>query len=137
MKTVPITTGGMVSMYMQLLGKHLGIYASLRDNHEEKMLSGPEYLNTRPGAVYKSGQDYSEMRGGMTWAWKWGMLGLVKDHLEWGNNYHYPSILSAKAPSFTQLKLRLSPVKWFEFNYYPCLACIGRGGQLKKLLLYK
>ncbi len=99
------------------VGKHFGIYASLRDNHEEKLLSGHEYLNTRPGAVYKSGQDFSEMRGGVTWAWKWGMLGLVKDHLEWGNNYHYPSILSAKAPSFTQLKLRLSPVKWFEFNY--------------------
>jgi hypothetical protein len=99
------------------VGKHFGIYASLRDNHEEKKLAGLDYLDTYPGAVYKSNTDYSEMRGGMTWAWKWGMLGLVKDHLEWGNNYHYPSILSAKAPSFTQLKLRLSPVKWFEFNY--------------------
>jgi hypothetical protein len=100
------------------VGKHLGIYASLRDNHEDKILSGPGYLNTRAGAVYKSGQDYSEMRGGITWSWKWGVLGLVKDHVEWGNNYHYPSILSSKAPSITQIKINLSPVRWFEFNYF-------------------
>jgi hypothetical protein len=99
------------------VGGHLGIYASLRDNHEDKILSAPGYLNTRPGAVYKHGQDYSEMRGGLTWGWKWGMLGLVKDHAEWGNNYYYPSILSSKAPSFAQIRLSLTPVKWFEFNY--------------------
>ena len=99
------------------VGSHLGIYASLRDNHEEEMLSGYKFLNTRAGAVYKSGQDYSEMRGGITWGWKWGALGLVKDHVEWGNNYHYPSIQSSKAPSVAQIKLTLNPVRWFEFNY--------------------
>lgn len=100
------------------VGDHLGIYASYRDNHEDKLLSGHDYLNTRQGAVYKSGQDYTEMRGGITWSWKWGMLGLVKDHVEWGNNYNYPSIISSKAPSVTQIKLSLNPVKWFEFNYF-------------------
>jgi hypothetical protein len=100
------------------VGEHLGVYASLRDNHEDKMLSGYHYLDTRPGAVYKSGQDYTEMRGGITWGWKWGVVGLVKDNPEWGNYYHYPSIISAKVPSFTQIKLSLSPVKWFEFNYF-------------------
>jgi hypothetical protein len=99
------------------VGEHLGIYASLRDNHEKMVLSSPAFLDTRPGAVYKSGQDYSEMRGGITWSWEWGSLGLVKDHAEWGTNYRYPSILSARAPSFTQLKLTLTPVRWFEFNY--------------------
>jgi len=99
------------------VGSHLGIYASLRDNHEDKRLSGHDYLNSRPGAVYKGVNDYSEMRGGITWGWKWGMLGLVKDHVEWGNYYHYPSIVSAKAPSVTQIKFSLNPVTWFEFNY--------------------
>jgi hypothetical protein len=37
--------------------------------------------------------------------------------VEWGNNYHYPSIISAKAPSVTHIKLSLNPVSWFEFNY--------------------
>jgi len=57
------------------------------------------------------------MRGGITWGWKWGELALVKDHVEWGNSYRYPNILSSKAPSFAQLKLHLKPVEWFEFNY--------------------
>ncbi len=100
-------------------GKHLGVYASLRDNHEDKILSAPEYLNTRPGAIYKgASHDYSEMRGGITLSWKWGSFGLVKDHMEWGNNYHYPSIISGKAPSITQIKLYLKPADWFEFNYF-------------------
>lgn len=104
-------------------GKHIGIYASLRDNHEDVQLSEihdttKKYLDSRPGAVYKSGYDFSEMRGGITWSWKWGSLGLVKDHLQWGNHYHYPSILSDKAPSFAQIKLVMKPARWFEFNYF-------------------
>jgi hypothetical protein len=100
------------------VGTHVGIYASLRDNHEDKKLSAPDYLNTRQGGVYKEGNDYSEMRGGIVLSWKWGSFGLVKDHLEWGTNYHYPSIFSAKPPSIAQIKLNLKPVKWLEFNYY-------------------
>ncbi len=99
------------------IGKHFGAYASLRDNHEKIMFSNPAYLNKRPAARYKSGQDYSEMRGGLTWSWKWGTVGLVKDHIEWGNYNNYPSILSAKPPSFAHIKLNIRPVHWFEFNY--------------------
>jgi hypothetical protein len=100
------------------VGNHIGIYANLRDNHEDKILSGTKYLNTRPGAIYKDEHDFSEMRGGITYSWKWGNIGLVKDHLEWGNYYHYPNIFSGKPPSFTQLKLNLKPAKWIEFNYF-------------------
>lgn len=98
-------------------GKHLGVYANLRDNHEDKRLSDPAYLDKRPAARYKSGDDYSEMRGGLTVSWKWGTVGLVKDHFEWGNAYNYSSILSSKTPSITQIKLNLTPAEWFEFNY--------------------
>lgn len=100
------------------VGPHLGVYASLRDNHDGMRLSDTSYLNMRPAAVYKNTGDYSEMRGGITWNWKWGTIGLVKDHMEWGNNYLYPSIISSKAPSFAQIKLNLRPVKWLEFNYF-------------------
>jgi hypothetical protein len=99
------------------IGKHFGVYVSLRDNQEGKVISDTGFLNTRFGASYKGG-DYSEMRGGLTMKWKWGTFGLVKDHIEWGNNYHYPNIISSKAPSFAQIKLQLRPVKWFEFNYF-------------------
>lgn len=100
------------------IGKHFGVYVSLRDNHEDKMISDTGHYNMRYGAVYKEGNDYSEMRGGLTWKWKWGTIGLVKDHMEWGDTYHYPNIISSKAPSFAQIKLNLRPVKWFEFNYF-------------------
>lgn len=99
------------------LGSHLGIYASLRDNHESLKLNEETYLNTDPGANYKAQYDYSEMRGGITWSWKWGVVGLVKDHFEWGDNNRYPNIFSGKIPSPAQLKINIKPAKWFEFNY--------------------
>ena len=94
-----------------------GFYASLRDNHDAKFLSNPDYLNQQPGAAYKGNGDYSEMRGGITYAWKWGSFGLVKDHFTWGNNHHGANIFSGRTPSFAQIYLKMKPAKWFEFNY--------------------
>jgi hypothetical protein len=99
------------------IGKHWGFYASLRDNYEKEQLEKPEYLTLRPGAAYKSETDYSEMRGGITYGWKWGTLALVKDHFTWGDNNHGSNIFSGRTPSFAQIKLSLKPVDWFEFNY--------------------
>jgi len=99
------------------VGKHWGFYANLRDNHDARFLSNPNYLNQRPGAAYKGNGDYSEMRGGITYAWKWGSFGLIKDHFTWGNNNHGANIFSGRTPSFVQIYLKMKPVKWFEFNY--------------------
>jgi len=103
------------------VGKHWAFYASLRDNNESKRISMPEYFTLRQGGVYKftkdGGGDYSEMRGGVTYSWKWGSIGVVKDHLSWGNNYHGANILTERPPSFAHIKLRIKPVKWFELNY--------------------
>jgi len=104
------------------IGKHWGLYASLRDNNETKRISEPEYFTLRQGGAYKytedGGGDFSEMRGGITYSWKWGSFGLVKDHLDWGNNYHGPMIFSDRPPSYAQIKLRMKPAKWFELNYF-------------------
>ncbi|MBN2486454.1 MAG: hypothetical protein JXB34_10815 [Bacteroidales bacterium] len=97
-------------------GKHLGMYASLRDNTEKYRLADTGKITLRSGGKYRGG-DYSEMRGGVTWGWNWGYVALVKDRIEWGNSYRYPNILSAKAPSFAQFKWQLKPCSWFEFNY--------------------
>jgi hypothetical protein len=97
---------------------HLGFYASLRDNHEDPLLGKPEYLTKRGGGHTKNGTDWSDMEGGITWSWKWGNIGLVKDGLQWGNNYNGANILGGRNPSFVQLRLNLKPVKWFEFNYF-------------------
>jgi hypothetical protein len=103
------------------IGPHVGLYASLRDNHENQALELPPYLTQRPAAVYKgsaqSGGDFSEARGGIVYSWKWGCFGIVKDHFVWGSNYNGANIFSGKTPSFAHLKLSMKPVSWFEFNY--------------------
>lgn len=103
------------------IGKNFGFYVSLRDIHESIRLSDPTYLNMAEGSTYKpdtkGGGDYDEIRGGMTYSWKWGSVGLVNDQFTWGDNYHGSNIFSGRQPSFTMLKLHMHPVKWFDFNY--------------------
>jgi hypothetical protein len=95
-----------------------GFYASLRDNHEKPLLGLPQYLTKMEGGHYKGGTDWSEMQGGVTWSWKWGSAGLLKDRQQWGNNYNGANIFGGNNPTFVQLRLRISPVKWFDFNYF-------------------
>lgn len=98
--------------------QHWGFYASLRDNHEKPLLGLPEYLTQRDGGHLKGNTDWSEMQGGVTWSWKWGNAGVVKDGLQWGNNYNGANIFSGHSPTFVQLRLHLNPVKWFNFDYF-------------------
>lgn len=105
------------------VGKHWGMYASLRDNTETELISAPEFFTQRGGGgnfkgSATGGVDFEEMRGGVVYSWNWGSFGLVKDHLNWGNNYHGPMIMNDRAPSFAQFKLNMKPVEWFELNYY-------------------
>ena len=100
-----------------------GFYAALRDNHEDILMTSPQYLNNLPGQVYKvdgvsRGGDFSEMTGGITYSWKWGTLGLVKDRFTWGDNAFGSNILSERAPSFGQVKLSIHPVEWMDFQYF-------------------
>ena len=101
--------------------KNLGGWASLRDNHENILLTDASYFNQRTGSPIKGsvkgGVDYSETRGGIMYSWKWGGVGIIKDQLVWGNSYNGANIFSGRAPSFGQIKLELKPAKWFEFNY--------------------
>jgi hypothetical protein len=103
------------------VGDNFGVYCNLRDNYESERLISPDFFNQRPGVPVKGnnkgGVDYSEARGGLIYSWKWGELGLVKDHEVWGNNYNGSNILSGRTPSFAHIKLKIKPVRWFEFNY--------------------
>jgi hypothetical protein len=105
------------------IGNHLGMYASLRDNWETEMLAQPGYFTRHEGANYKvaqdgrKGGDYSEMRGGISWAWKWGYLALIKDHFSWGSGYNGSNILSGRTPSFAHIRLNIKPASWVELNY--------------------
>jgi len=103
------------------VGKHFGFYASLRDNHENHLITNPGEFNQEEGAVWKpypeGAGDYSEMRGGLTWKWKWGDLAFVKDHFTWGDNYHGSNIMSGRTPSIPYLQYHMKPLKWLEFTW--------------------
>ena len=104
------------------IGKNLGFYTSVRDNNVSKLLIKPDYFVHTRGVPVKDfgdkGVDYAEARGGLLYSWKWGNIGIVKDHVQWGTGYNGTNIQSGRTPSFAQIKLQLQPVKWFEFNYY-------------------
>lgn len=104
------------------IGKNVSVYGSIRDlsNNGEK-LSGYKYLNDQPGYQYKEatyGGDFSDSRGGIKLSNNWGSIGLIKDNVVWGDNYHGANILSGRAPSFPMITLNLKPVKWFEMSYF-------------------
>jgi len=102
------------------IGKHFGFYSSLRDNHESDLLVKPGYLTAEEGAAWKesgNGGDYSEMRGGISFAWNWGSVVLAKDHFTWGDGYHGSNIFSGRTPSFPYFQLQMKPVRWFDFTF--------------------
>ena len=104
------------------IGKNFGFYSSLRDNNISQIMVTPEYFVKKKGVPFKDygseGIDYSEARGGIMASWKWGSVGIVKDHVEWGTGYNGTNIQSGRAPSFAMIKLNLKPVRWFQFDYY-------------------
>ena len=100
-------------------GKHLGVYASLRDHHDPENLVRESYLTRRLGAAnLKSGKDFEEMRGGITWTWDWGNVGLIMDHNAWGSGYNGTAIQSGRTPSIARINLQMKPARWLEFNYH-------------------
>ncbi|MFO0322868.1 MAG: hypothetical protein ACK504_10620 [Bacteroidota bacterium] len=106
------------------IGKNFGFYFSLRDNGFYNVLSTTNYLTQLPGANYKPYQgssnartDFDEVRTGISYAWKWGSISLLKDNFTWGNNYNGANIFSGRQPSFAYLSFKMNPSKWFEFNY--------------------
>lgn len=98
--------------------KNWGFYASLRDNHEKPFLGRPDFLTHREGGHIKVGTDWSEMQGGVTYAWKWGNAGLIKERQQWGNSYNGSNIFGGNNPTFFQVRLQINPAKWFSFNYF-------------------
>jgi len=111
--------------FQAMMGKHLSVYGSLRDiSFQGPLLAQPQYLNDFSGCEYKEsyatagGGDFSDSRGGIKYAWNWGSVGLAKDNVIWGDNYHGSNILSGRSPAFPMLTLRLKPAKWFEMQYF-------------------
>ncbi len=107
-----------------MIGKHLSVYGSLRDNSFTSSsdtlsarLSNPTYLTRFAGYEYKEPNDFSDSRGGIKLSYDWGSIGLVKDNIVWGDNYNGSNIISGRVPSFPMITLNLKPASWFEMNF--------------------
>ena len=99
-----------------------GIYGRLIDNHESDTITYPTYLDQRHGGSsfkpFSSGKvDFEEISGGVTYAWKTGHIGLIKDNFSWGTNYNGSNIFSGRTPAFVHLDLHLKPLSWLDFHY--------------------
>ncbi len=108
--------GGEVKAY---LGEKWGVYFNFRDVAENISLTNPDFVNQYPGGVARViSNDYSEVRGGITYDWGWGSIGLIKDQFIWGNSQNGSIIFSGKNPSTPQIKIDIKPTEWFEFHYF-------------------
>lgn len=99
-----------------------GFWASLRDNHESVELTERDFQNQRTGGgnikPFSGGKrDYEDFRGGISYGWDWGHVGLIAGQVAWGENNAGANILSGRTPAFPRLELALQPVKWFNFRY--------------------
>lgn len=66
-----------------------GLFASLYDNYQTQLLARPGYFTQQEGGAFKErnggreGGDFSEMRAGISYGWKWGYVALLKDAFTW------------------------------------------------------
>ena len=93
-----------------------------KDNEESGgALDTLKRVSPEPGIVLHdvkgNGFDYSNIRGAISFSWKWGSIDFGKDYIEWGSGRRGQLILSDKAPSFVSLRLIAKPVDWLQFQY--------------------
>ncbi len=67
--------------------------------------------------VVAGGIEFSDVKGGVNFNWKWGAVSLIKDDIKWGHGRFGQLILSDKPNSYPQIRLFLNPVKWLRFYY--------------------
>ncbi|MBI1287888.1 MAG: hypothetical protein GC178_09945 [Flavobacteriales bacterium] len=105
------------------IGKGFGFYFSARDYLDQPNWNSLPNLSpdlggvSRKSATVQNAKEYYEIRGGVTYGWKWGQVGILKDHLQLGSAPQDQIILSKRAPSFPRFHLQLKPIKWAELTY--------------------
>ncbi len=101
-----------------LNGKYFPTAADKRNGAE---ITRPGFLNNLSGVEYKEanyGGDFSDSKGGLSlYAW-WGSISLIRENVRWGDAWHASNILSGRNPAVPQVSLQLTPVWWFQFDYF-------------------
>jgi hypothetical protein len=73
-------------------------------------------INGRVASDGKS-QSFAELRGGITYSFKNGSIGIGQDYLLLGYGENGRTILSDKAPTYPYIRLDYQPLSWLRFNY--------------------
>lgn len=104
-------------------GKHWGFHFFYNDITE----SGTGFDTTRKntpltGFVRKdtglfTSQNFSRLRGSISYSWKNGSISFGQDYLLWGYGEAGKIVLSDKAPAFPFIRLDYQPFSWLRFNY--------------------
>ena len=110
---------------VQLYGRisdNWGYYFNYRDNLERgNNIDRAKSFSPVTGVVVSKSNankiEYSETRGGISYGWKWGRLTAAKDFIHIGSSSQSSIILSEKAPSFPFIRLEVSPVDWFRYDF--------------------
>lgn len=70
--------------------------------------------------LYNNGtnsQNFSEVRGHVSYTWNNSSISVGKDHLTWGYGENGKIVLSNRAPSYPYVRFDYNPLKWLQFNY--------------------
>jgi len=103
-------------------GKHWAWHFSFHDVLEEGRGIDTIRNNSSTGIVgrisaSKKSLNFSELRGGISYAWKNGSISIGQDYLLWGYGQNGRVVLSDKAPTYPYLRLDYQPLRWLKFNY--------------------
>jgi hypothetical protein len=105
------------------LGKHWGFYLSYNDITERgtaidslKQNTPETGIVTRVALNHKS-QNYQELRGGIAYSWKNGVVSFGQDYLTWGYGENGRIVMSDKAPTYPYLRFDYKLLPWLSFNF--------------------
>ncbi|MCX6248437.1 MAG: hypothetical protein NTW10_11980 [Bacteroidetes bacterium] len=103
------------------IGRHIGFSFGISKGFQSEQLANTVYFTPEPGQRWNpysgGGGDYFDWTGQVMASWKWGSFGIIRDRINWGNNYNGANIFISKPPSFPHIRLHVKPAKWIEFSF--------------------
>lgn len=107
------------------VGKHWGFHFFYNDVTESgtgldlTRQNTPEtgFRTFRKDSLPRSSQNYSELRGSISYSFKNGSLSFGQDHLLWGYGENGRVVLSDKPPTVPFIRFDYQLFPWLKFNY--------------------
>jgi hypothetical protein len=92
-------------------------YTENGNGFESFRMTSPEKSIIKLYNPTTTSQNYSEIRGNISYSFNKGSISLGKDHLSWGYGENGKIVLDNKVNSYPLIRLDYSPTKWMQFNY--------------------